>query len=134
MLNGAAPYLGLKTESSLAMYSNLRTEGDATNHLLIRRTLRWWDYQQKLVRIVRSSHPGLQRIAADNLHMTWFEFRDFMYRNQDISVVYVNPDGQRIEVQRAGDLPDFRRPTPAFQRRLLFFRSPDMQDRPMCLH
>ncbi|MEM8632126.1 MAG: thiol-disulfide oxidoreductase [Pseudomonadota bacterium] len=33
-INGASPYLGLKTESSIAMYSNLHTEGGQTNHLI----------------------------------------------------------------------------------------------------
>ncbi|HIE71964.1 MAG TPA: hypothetical protein EYP98_18285, partial [Planctomycetes bacterium] len=32
-LNGASPYLGLKTEHSFAMFSNLQTEGDEWNHL-----------------------------------------------------------------------------------------------------
>lgn len=34
VLNGAAPYLGLKTRSALTMYSNLRIESDYSNHLI----------------------------------------------------------------------------------------------------
>ena len=33
--NGFLPYLGAKTETSFAMYSNLRTEGGQTNHWLM---------------------------------------------------------------------------------------------------
>jgi hypothetical protein len=34
-LNGLCPYVGAKTETAFAMYSNLRTEGGSTNHLLV---------------------------------------------------------------------------------------------------
>jgi len=35
LLNGLTPYLGLKTRSAFDMYSNLRVEGSASNHLLV---------------------------------------------------------------------------------------------------
>lgn len=35
LVNGATPYLGLKTVSNYSMFSNLRTEGGQTNHLLM---------------------------------------------------------------------------------------------------
>jgi len=35
LLNGSAPYLGLKTHNTWTMFSNLQVEGGQTNHLLI---------------------------------------------------------------------------------------------------
>jgi hypothetical protein len=35
LINGATPYLGLKTVANYSMFSNLRTEGSETNHFLI---------------------------------------------------------------------------------------------------
>src|SRR5262249_48127880 len=39
MLNGLCPILGLKTRTSWQMYSNIRLEADASNHLLVPRSL-----------------------------------------------------------------------------------------------
>jgi hypothetical protein len=58
-LNGASPYLGFKTEYSYAMYSNLRTEGGKTNHILWRTSLRLAPYQTDLVRVLSGSNPAL---------------------------------------------------------------------------
>jgi hypothetical protein len=41
VVNGMAPYLGLKTESAFAMFSNLRTEGGEWNHLFMPSGMRW---------------------------------------------------------------------------------------------
>ncbi len=56
-VNGLSPYLGLKTESSIAMYSNLHTEGGETNHLLHGVLPGLWTYQSDLVRPVGSNSP-----------------------------------------------------------------------------
>ena len=56
--NGLMPYLGLKTETSFAMYSNLRTEGGYSNHWLLPASLQIWDYQRDLVKIHRTSVPA----------------------------------------------------------------------------
>jgi hypothetical protein len=59
LLNGASPYLGLKTEYSYAMYSNLRTEGGKTNHLLWKRPWSLADYQTDLVYVLEGSDAKL---------------------------------------------------------------------------
>ena len=48
-LNGCSPYLGLKTETAFAMYSNLRTEGGQSNHLLVPAGVQLFGFQQDLV-------------------------------------------------------------------------------------
>lgn len=51
LLWGATPYLGLKTENSFAMFSNLRTE-TAPNHLLGLDGLKLFSYQDDTVQVV----------------------------------------------------------------------------------
>src|SRR6266704_2162953 len=51
--NGVTPYLGLKTVANYSMFSNLRTEGGQTNHLLIPAGQFFLaEYQTDLVRVV----------------------------------------------------------------------------------
>jgi hypothetical protein len=52
LVNGATPYLGLKTVANYSMFSNLRTEGGETNHFLVPAgKLFLADYQNDLVRV-----------------------------------------------------------------------------------
>lgn len=75
-----SPYLGLRTVSVFTMFSNLRTEGPAPNHLFIP-SLQLLGWQRDLVAIERSSDPahaatedatagvplmGLRRLAQDD--------------------------------------------------------------------
>jgi hypothetical protein len=46
VFNGLNPYLGLKTEGTFSMFSNLRTELNSTNHLFIPISLQIFDYQK----------------------------------------------------------------------------------------
>jgi hypothetical protein len=54
-LFGAAPYLGTKTQLAFTMYSNLRTEGPAPNHLFVPvSALRVVDHERALVAVAPS--------------------------------------------------------------------------------
>ncbi|MCR9117228.1 MAG: HTTM domain-containing protein [bacterium] len=73
--NGLCPYLGLKTESSFTMYSNLQTEGAQWNHVLMPSSFRIFEYQNDLVRVLESTDPELQAAADEGIQLTWFEFK-----------------------------------------------------------
>ena len=60
VFDGINPYLGLKTDTAFAMYSNLRSEGGRTNHLIWRHPLDLGNYQEDLVQIVESNDPPLK--------------------------------------------------------------------------
>ncbi|MCF6388506.1 hypothetical protein L2K20_16115 [Mycobacterium sp. MBM] len=50
---GLTPYLGLRTAGNFSMFSNLRTEGESSNHLLLGdNPLKMWDYQEDVVWIL----------------------------------------------------------------------------------
>ncbi|NMM47241.1 hypothetical protein [Marinigracilibium pacificum] len=55
MLNGLSPYLGLKTETSFAMFSNLKTEDGSNNHLIVPDWLQVFNFQKNLVKITDSN-------------------------------------------------------------------------------
>jgi hypothetical protein len=73
--NGLCPYLGLKTEKSFAMFSNLRTEGGSSNHLLITKPLYLTNWQLDLVDVKASDLPALQAFVDNRQLITYFEFR-----------------------------------------------------------
>ncbi len=91
-LNGLSPYIGLKTENSFAMFSNLRTEGGISNHYIIPASFQIFNFQKDMVEIVSSSDRMLQGIAEKNKIMVYFDFKNY--------VAHVKPD--RIEYIRNG--------------------------------
>ena len=126
VLNGAAPYLGIKTETSFAMFSNLRTEGERTNHLLIERTARLTDHAQDLVRIIDTTDPELALLAQHRYRIPFFELRDRLRREaaegRAIRVTFER--GDRIETVQERD--DLDRHVPAVHplvRKLLYYRA-----------
>jgi hypothetical protein len=74
LLVGIAPYAGYKTVPCFSMFSNLRTEGGVSNHLLLG-TQRLSSLDTDLVEIVDSSSPSLRQLAKDKLRLEYFEFR-----------------------------------------------------------
>jgi len=63
VLMGMTPYLGLRTAGNFSMFSNLRTEGDTSNHLLLgANPLKVWGYQEDIVWIVDIDDRVGQRI------------------------------------------------------------------------
>ncbi len=91
-INGACPYLGLKTETSFAMYSNLRTEGGRSNHLLVPAHWAPFPFQNDLVEVVDSSNSGLREIARSGMLLTWFDLRRRAWMNPAMSISFVRGD------------------------------------------
>lgn len=89
LLNGLCPYLGLKTESSFGMFSNLQTENGRTNHLFMPA---WqpFGYQREVVQVTDSSLPYLREVIADQRLLTHFELRELARRFPQHSVTYVH--------------------------------------------
>jgi len=131
LFDASSPYLGLKTETSFAMFSNLRTEGDLGNHLLLRRVPQLAGYQQPLVEVLESSDPGLQRVAESPMRFVFFEFRAYTSQHPNNSVSYRHGD-RTHRVERIADDPVLSRPHPTWQRKLLHFRLVDTGGR--CRH
>ena len=132
VVNGLLPYLGLKTETSFAMYSNLHTEGGRTNHWLMSPALQVWDYQRDLVRIRRTSVARIQRLANRGYLWTYYEFKWMMQEHPDASVTYEH-NGVVRRVGRVADDPEFV-PSNRLMRKFLRFRPVAGNDRTLCIH
>jgi hypothetical protein len=73
-INCVTPYLGLKTAQSINMFANLRLEGGASNHLILRNAPGPFKYLEDLVAIkeVRGSRY-LTYIRDNSLYLTYYD-------------------------------------------------------------
>jgi hypothetical protein len=70
--NGANPYLGLKNVQAFSMFSNLRTEGGASNHLVVPASWQLFDWQRDLVTIQSSSDSVLAELTEARRYIHFF--------------------------------------------------------------
>ncbi|CAN5516013.1 hypothetical protein BH10PLA1_BH10PLA1_11580 [soil metagenome] len=80
VLNSMSPYLGLKTENSFAMFSNLLTEGDIShwNHAFLPPSMRVFHFQDNLVMVQKTSLDPKSKVGAlqdGKFEMVEFEFK-----------------------------------------------------------
>jgi hypothetical protein len=137
-LNGMSPYLGSKTQTSFAMFSNLRTEEDRTNHLLMPGSLQIWDLQRDTVEIVESNHPKFDGLRKNELRIPYIQFRlDVGRYDGDIAVTYLR-NGALKRLQRSGDQIDGTvealEPLPYLARKWLRFRPFNIGPKMECRH
>ncbi|MFD3000914.1 hypothetical protein ACFS7Z_11115 [Pontibacter toksunensis] len=101
-INGMCPYLGLKTESSFAMFSNLRTEGGVTNHYFMPIELQIFGYQKDAVEFISSSDPNLQKLADNNQLLVYQKFKSYFSDKKPAMVEYIrNGNRYRYEAGNA---------------------------------
>lgn len=126
-----SPYLGLKTESSIAMFSNLHTEGGQTNHLVLSRPLYVADYQRHVATIKGSSNAGMRDNADRHLGIVWFELERWMqYHPRDW--VTFTMDGVRHDRATSAAFP--MRERNLLERKLLIFKPVDVARPKRCTH
>lgn len=99
VLNVVSPYVGLKTTTSFTMFSNLHTEGEATNHLLIPR-LRVAGYQDDLVEVLDASDDDFTELTEENQFLTYHELRRHLHEKPEATVRYVR-DGNAYDLSDA---------------------------------
>ena len=76
-LYGMTPYLGLRTTGNFTMFSNLRTEGTSSNHLLLSSNpIKVWDYQEDVVQFMEIRHG--RGLKGKSLPVV--EFRKAIYK------------------------------------------------------
>ncbi|MEM7508187.1 MAG: hypothetical protein AAF415_15750 [Pseudomonadota bacterium] len=89
-VNGASPYLGLKTESSIAMFSNLYTERGETNHLIHGQLPFAADYQNDIVTPVSSSSEAFDGDALPGHPMIRYEFDRLLDRHAGVEAEFLH--------------------------------------------
>ena len=126
VLSTIAPYLGLGTERAFAMYSNLRTEGGRSNHLLY--SARWmpFGYQRDMVEVVESPDDRV----TPGLAMPFQELRARLSAPPTDSaaggLLVFRRGGARIEVAPGAADSLLALPVPRWQRALLRFRAVEL--------
>lgn len=129
-LSCLSPYLGLKTESSINMFSNLHTEGGEINHYLFPRPLYVGDYQRHVVHVVDSSNATLRGWGDKGLWNVKFAVEEQIRRHPDQWVKYEDRSG-KIRTMTAETLG----PEPSFlERKLLIFKPVDFSRPKICTH
>jgi hypothetical protein len=127
-----APYLGLRTEASIAMFSNLHTEAGVSNHLLIREPLDWFPYQSEVALIKASSDPDLQHFADRNQGLVMFSLLERLRKKPEHWVTY-ELNGVRHEQATAQSLGAFTHAS-FWERKLLIFKHVDFARPKVCTH
>ena len=149
LVNGATPYLGLKTVANYSMFSNLRTEAGHTNHFLVPAGLFFLsDYQNDLARVesvigyppalfpwvawLAEGDRGIRRNArwlADVPHarVPFMEVKRTLQHWKDVgfskaSITYAR-GGERYQVENAFSDQELMRPLTFWERKLLAFRA-----------
>ncbi len=125
LLSGLFPYIGLRTTTNFAMFSNLRTEAGMNNHLLMPQ-LYLADYQNDLVTLDRTSIERLDRVVQRGTSLPFWELRFQVHRARydmgDEPYVSFVRDGERHEVGGPEDYPPLYEPLGMMERWFLSFR------------
>ncbi|MCP9490604.1 MAG: hypothetical protein MSC31_12110 [Solirubrobacteraceae bacterium MAG38_C4-C5] len=93
VLNSLSPYLGLKTESSFTMFSNLKTEGPYWNHAFIPEAVKVFPYQDQLVRVTDTNDPVLEQRTRDDALLVRSELERYLRLRPSTSATFVAVDG-----------------------------------------
>ena len=119
-LNGFSPYLGFKSGQTIAMFSNLRTEGGETNHLLIR-PYPVSGLQDRVASEIETDHPLLARWAGKGYHLVEFQILDHLERVPGTSARYVI-DGEPFLHGPGAPHPAIAELPPRWLRNFMVFR------------
>jgi hypothetical protein len=94
---GMTPYVGLRTTGNFSMFSNLRTEGLESNHIILGgNILKVWDYQEDRVKVIdiddETAEVGHHYQPLKGLSLPVTEFRKLvnMWResNKQVAMTY----------------------------------------------
>ncbi|HSH59473.1 MAG TPA: hypothetical protein VK988_07500, partial [Acidimicrobiales bacterium] len=118
--NSVSPYLGLKTESSFTMFSNLYTEQGSWNHLFIPEAIRMFPYQDQLVRITDSDDRALEASSLEATQLVRFELERYIRTHPGTSATYVTAAGASERTLSARSDTGARWVTPVLDRILKF--------------
>lgn len=129
-LSCLSPYFGLKTESSINMFSNLHTEGGYSNHYLFKAPPYLADYQRDVVHVVDSSSPTLRGWGEKGLWNVKYSIDEHVRRHPGEWVKYEDRSGKiaTVDVSTAGAEAGF------LAQKLLIFKPVDFRQPKVCSH
>lgn len=131
LLYGLTSYLGLRSAGNFTMFSNLRTEGERSNHFLLgSNPLKRWSYQEDAVRFIRiddkAARIGYQYHPLQDHRLPVVEFRKLIYQWTRAGAQVPLTFEYRGEVHSTEDIvndPRWRTDRRDWRMRLLDFRA-----------
>jgi predicted DCC family thiol-disulfide oxidoreductase YuxK len=133
-LNGAMPYLGLKTAQAMNMFANLRLEGGVSNHLVLPWAPGPFGYLEDVVEVIEAEGDRRLEWAAGSGHvLVYYDLLDRLDRAPEASVTFVRGGDlheARTRASLAGDIEAILHPE--WVRKWFHFRSNLLEDRPAC--
>ena len=137
-MNGLSPYLGSKTQTSFAMFSNLRTEDGRPNHFFLGWVPQIWGYQRDIVEVVQADNELFDELRQQDLRLPFFQFQRYVGRaREDFEVVFrrnqVIGQLRKVDGKLEGDL-DSWPPVSYLARKWLRFRPFDAGPKMGCRH
>ena len=131
LLNGMCPYLGLKTQGSFTMFSNLRTEAGKWNHLFMPESLQVFSgYQDRLIKVVQTDDSKLSAIyLKPGLLAPEFEIRRRLMERPELSAT-LERDGTSLKIGPDQSDAKLAQQLPLLQRKLMVFRPVSADGRP----
>ena len=123
IVNGLCPYIGLKTQTSFAMFSNLRTEQGQFNHLFLPASMQVFQYQKELIHVTKA--PVAFTPSTEGVDVVPVEFRRRFARLKKGDEVEFTRDGVPgvlVKGQKSAVNGDLMKPLSFLQAKLLRFR------------
>ena len=130
LLHGLTSYVGLRTAGNFTMFSNLRTEGARSNHLLLgSNPLKVWGYQEDVIRFIAIDDSLAafddKYLALQGNQLPIVEFRKWIFRwtkeGRAIPMTF-EYRGQVHSTENITADPEWRTPRRDWSMRLLDFR------------
>ena len=138
LISGLNPYLGLRTQLSFSMFSNLRTEGGRSNHLFMPRLMTLEPYEDDLIEIVDSNNAGFRALKDQQLLLPYFEFKHRVNDDEsdDLRITYLHQGAQHQVtcLHRECDDAELGTPHSRLRRAFFFFREVDKGAKMHCRH
>ncbi|MGJ0118688.1 hypothetical protein ACQ7HM_05735 [Williamsia sp. MIQD14] len=104
VVNAACPYLGLRSESTFTMFSNLRTEQGAWNHVLLPESLRVFGFQDRLVTVVATDDPALAARTSSGTELTRFELNRYLRSHPRAQVTWSEAEADGAVIRSHGPI------------------------------
>ena len=138
LLSGFAPYLGLHTLNTFAMYSNLRTENATTNHFFITPGAQIFPYQRDMVELRESNVGALDHLVQTGMLIPYQQLRVEILRamargRKAIRLVYLR-NGQPSTITHAEHDPELGSPMNILAIKFMAFRAVETQGPRACTY
>jgi|GEM_PF-6228131 len=133
VFNGLCPYLGLKTQNSFTMFSNLKTENGHWNHLIVPRSMRVFSrFQDRNFEVASISDKRLQVDFVEPEHLIpQFELYRALAKDPAMSVTLIE-QGQTVTLSGTSLEPVLGAAPSWWMQKLMIFRPVTRHGEPYC--